>query len=326
LTLPPTQRLYDALAAPGGEITVTQTIRYIDSSTETVPLGVFVVDQDQIGYAPGDTLTLTCPDRWVIVQRNRFSASARSSVPSNTHYQEIQRLVEGAWPNVAYPFPGWASLDTTATTKVGPLLWADGARDAAVTGLAGSVALEVFFDQQGKAVLRPVPVLTATSPSVWTVNPGDQGVMIGANRSRDRSRTRNAVIVTTSATDIILAPGEKKNTTSSDPLSVVGPLGYVPFYYSSPTIRNATQRDAVAVSLLSKQLGVAKQLTLEAAVNGALDASDVISVPLPRTDESLPRPVELHIIDSGTVPLLPTGTQTLQTRSTRPTSDDSGGS
>jgi len=76
-----------------------------------------VVDQDAMGYGPGDSITLTCPDRSLIVQRNRFGV-ARSSVPGNKVWQEIQRLVEGAWPNAVFPFPGWSQLDTSASAKV----------------------------------------------------------------------------------------------------------------------------------------------------------------------------------------------------------------
>lgn len=319
LTVPPQQALWDALDTPGGEITVTQAVRFVDRTTETVPLGVFIVDQDQIGYGPSDSIQLTCPDRWLKVQRNRFGLS-RSSVPSNTASQEIQRLVEACWGG-SYPFPGWSTLRMGATTKVGSLLWDDGDRESAVNDIATANSYEVFFDAQGLAVLRPVPVLSNTSLPVWAVDAAAAGVLIGADRSRDMSRTRNAVIVTTSATDVTFLPQEVKNTTVGDPLNVTGPLGYVPYEYSSPTLRNSAQARAAGKTMLSKQLGVAKQLTLQAVGNPALDAEDVISVLLPPIDAYSPRPTELHIIDSVTIPLRPDGTQQITGRSTRPDTD-----
>ncbi len=328
LTITPTQALWDALAAPGGEITVTQTTRYIDHSTETIPLGVFVVDQDTLSYAAAGQLTMTCRDRWVIVQRNRYRAadSTRSSVPSNMTWQEIKRQVEGAWPNAAYPFPGWAQMDTSATTKVGPLLWADGDRESAITTMADAASLQVFFDPNGKAVLRLAPVLTSSSKPVWTVDAGAQGVMIAADRARDRTRTRNAVIVTTTAAGLYLPPVTVANANTADPLSTVGPLGFVPFYLSSPTFYTTAQMRAAGVTKLSRQLGVAEQIQLENSPNGALDADDVIGVLVPQIDANTTPTTEVKIIDTLTVPLLPTGTQQIQTRSTRPTADDSGGS
>lgn len=318
LSTTPTQAFWDVLQAPGGEITVTQTIRYIDHAIETVPLGVFVVDQMAIGYRPDDTLSMTCPDRWVKVQRNRFAPGAKTSVASNATWQEIKRLVEGAW-SVAYPFPGWAagSPGTSATTKVGPLLWDNGERATAITDMATASSVEVYFDNAGKAVLRPVPSLSNTSPEVWRVDASATGVMIGADNSADLSRTRNAVIVSSSAADLVVTPQEWKNTTVGDPLAVGGPLGYVPLYYSSPLIRTTTQALATAKTLLSTQLGLAKVMSLEATGNAALDARDVIGVVLPRIDRTTARPYELHMVDSVVHPLMPTGTQTIQTRSTR---------
>src|SRR6185503_4135415 len=108
LALPPLQSTFDMLSVPGGEIAVSQMYTYIDTTTETVPLGVFCVTQQGMNYKPDSQLTLTCPDRWWRIQSNGFGA-ARSSVASNAGWQEIKRLVEAAWPNASWPFPGWAS-------------------------------------------------------------------------------------------------------------------------------------------------------------------------------------------------------------------------
>jgi hypothetical protein len=91
--------------------------------------------------------------------------------------------------------------------------------------------------------------------------------------------------------------------------------------YSSATIRNSTQARAAGLTRLSKTLGVGKQLTLENIGNPALDADDVLTVVLPPTETSAARGVELHISDSLTVPLVPTDTQSITTRSTRPSTD-----
>ena len=315
LTVPGSQTTWDALDTVGGEITVTQSMVYSDQTTEDVPLGVFVVDQDQIDYGPYGSITLTCPDRWVKVQRNQFGPSNRASVPSNMAWQEIKRLVEACWGG-DYPFPGWSQLDESATTKVGSLLWDDGDRAGAITQIAQDSALEVFFDAAGMAVLRPIPTLTNTSPSVWAVDAGGDGVMLSASRSRDRSAVRNVIIVSTSATDVTFTPQEVSDTDVTDPLATSGPLGYVPMEYTSPTLRNSAQARAAGRAQLAKTLGVAKQLSLESVGNFALDAEDVIQVLLPLTDIASPPTYELHILDTVVTPLIPTGTQQLTTRST----------
>lgn len=319
LTCPPQQGLWDVLDVPGGEITVTQTIRFPDHTYQTVPLGVFVVDQDRVGYAPGDTLELTAPDRWVKVQRARFTLN-RASIPANAAWQEIKRLVEQAWSG-SVPFPGWSQLDTSATGTVGTLLWADGDREKAITDIADARSVEVFFDAAGLAVLRPIPTLTTTSAPVWTVNEGADGVMVAADRTRDRSVIRNAVVVTGTATDAPVAPVLVSDTTAGDPLAVAGPLGTVPEYFDSPLIRTSAQAAAAGKTRLAVTLGEAKQLSMETTGNPALDARDVIAVVLPATDANMPRPRELHILDAVTHPLTPSGTQTARTRSTRPDTD-----
>jgi hypothetical protein len=325
LTVPNRQTIWDALDTIGGEITVSKKIRYADATTETVPLGIFVVDQDQIGYGPGDTIEITAPDRWVKVQRNKFGPTSRSSVASNTASQEIKRLVEGAWPGGTYLFPGWADGSPTmgATTKVGSLLWDDGDRDAAIGQFCTDNSLDVYFNELGECVLRPTPTPDVTTAPVWTVNAGEGGVLVTASRTRDRSTVNNVIIVTTSATDVTFLPQEVKLTTSGDPLNTTGPLGYVPLEYSSATLRNSSQARAAGLTMLSKTLGVAKQVEMGAVSMDALDAWDVVKVALPKTDRNLARPVEIHILDTITTPLVASDTQTLQTRSTRPSTDGS---
>jgi hypothetical protein len=214
-------------------------------------------------------------------------------------------------------------LDTTATTKVGSLLWDDGDRANAINQLAADSAVEVFFDAAGMAVLRPIPILTTTSTPLWTVDAGSAGVMLSADRSRDRSTVKNSIIVSTSATDVTFTPVEVKDTTAGDPLATSGPLGYVPEEYTSPTLRNSAQARAAGLARLAKTLGVAKQLSLTAVGNFALDAEDVITVVLPQTVADTPATTELHIIDTIVTPLKPDGTQQITTRSVRPSTDGS---
>jgi hypothetical protein len=325
LVCPPLQSLYDTLNVPGGEITVTQTFRFIDGTTETVPLGVFCVDQSQMGYRTDGQLQVTAPDRWWRIVQNRFGLS-RSSVPGNGAWQEIQRLVEGAWPNAGFPFPGWAagSPGHTAITLVGPIVWSDGRRDNAITSLLVANSLDFYFDATGAAVLQPLPVLTGASTPVWTVDASNTGVFMDGTRKLDLSRAANAVIVSTSATDIVLPPVEVKNVhdPSVDPLSTLGPLGYVPRYYTSAAIRTSAQQDAAGLTILEKQLQAATQVSLTAVPNPALDGWDVIDVVYPPGDFGTVRPSERQLLESTVIPLTPDTPQTIALRSTRPTPDD----
>lgn len=325
LTLPPMQSLFDTLAVPGGEITVSQTFRYIDNTTETVPLGVFCIDVEQMSYRPDGDLSMKCPDRWLHVVRNGFGLS-RASVPANMAWQEIKRLIEGAWPNAAFPFPGWASLDQSATTKVGSLVWDDGDRDRALRGEGGLLAannLDAYFNANGLAVLRPIPALTTASQPVWVVAAGPAGTLKDATRGRDLSAVHNVIVLSSTASDVILTPIEVANTRNpaTDPLSSLGPLGRVTLEVSSSAFRTSAQMRAAGVTMLNKQLTVQQTLNVVGTPNPCLEGYDVIDVVMSAQSGSA-RPYERHILDAVTIPLLPDGEQDITVRATRSSADD----
>lgn len=323
LVMPPLQALYNTLLVPGGEITVTQTFTYIDRTTETIPLGVFQVDKESLGYRADGQLTATCPDRWVQVQRNRFGLN-RASVPANAGWQEIKRLVEGAWPNSLFPFPGWSHVDTSAVTHVGPLVWDDGDREAAILALCATGMLDIYFDPNGLGVLTPLPQPISSSAPVFTIDSSLSGVFLDGDRELDLTTVHNAVIVSSSASDIILTPVEVKNThdPTSDPLSTLGPLGYRPAYYTSGVIRTTDQATNVGKTILQQQLQAAQQVSLTSIPNPALDGWDVLLVVYPPSEYGTTRPSEIQILESTTIPLTADGTQTITLRSTRATADD----
>jgi hypothetical protein len=320
MSVPPLPKFADALAAPGGEIAVTQTSRYIDQSTETIPVGVFVVDEDTLTYGRDGNLAVTGRDRSVTVQRAGFGFDGSASIPTNPTWAEVQRLVEGAWPNLAYPFPGWAQVDKTATTKVGPILWPDGDRGAAIGKLCTSSSRQFFFAPDGRAVFRKAPVPSPTSVPVWTVKSGDGGAMLGAERPRDRSQFFNVVAVDSSAVGLYLPRIIARNTNPDDPDSIYGPRGAREKRVTSPTFYTADQMTIAAIVKLMKLIGAASKLSLSSFINGALDADDVIGVVTPDGDPDAPVP---YVIDSLTVPLLPTGVQQIQCRSILPTGYES---
>jgi hypothetical protein len=318
MTVPPLAEYVDALGAPGGEITVAQTVRYIDHTEETVPLGVFVVDEDSHDYDDDGQLRLTCRDRSVIVQRNKLGrpGDPTSSVAANPAWMEIKRLVEGAWPNAAYPFPGWAQLDSSAVTPAGPLMWADGDRDAAIRKIAVASSVQAYFAPDGRAVLRRVPAPQPGAAPVWTVRPREGGALLGAERTRDRSKLFNAVIVDSTAAGLYLPRVIASNTDQNDPYSIHGPLGFQPKQITSPAFYSPNQMQVAAIVKLSKLLGAASELTVTCVPNAALDADDVIGVVTPGGDPAKP---EIRVASSFTVPLLPTGVQRIQCRSILPT-------
>jgi len=296
-----------ALPRPSGtgtEIVPYRGIRYIDGLVEWVPLGVFGIDAQGQSYDVDGTITLTCPDRWARVQRARFLAPATTKGGAVV---EAVRLIREAVP-VAYR----NTAKSTASTK--RQIW-ERERANAASDLLKACAAEAFFDRSGALRVQDLPRLTSTS--VWTVDAGPTGVMVSANRSRDRARTFNIVVAVPEALDGTppWAPQIAYDTDADSPTFVGGAFGQVPFHYSSPLLTTAAQALAAARAILGRVTGLNAQLSLDSAVNPALDPGDVISVVFPGGR------VERHLIDTVTIPLDTDTAQKITTRSTRPEGD-----
>jgi len=317
LTVPPGTVTADQLGAPGAEISVTQTVRYIDRSIETVPVGVFGVDTDALTKGRDGQLSLTGRDRWAQVQANKLGNPYTGEpvvIPTNPTWAEIKRLTEGGWPNPAYPFPGWASVDMSATTPVGLVYWDDNDREAAVGKLCTSGTVQVFFRPDGLGMLRRVPVAYPDSVPDWAVAGGLGGALLDSERARDRTGLFNAVIVNSSAVGLYVPQVVTANTDPADPYSIYGWYGFRPKTVTSPSFYTPTQTNTAAMVGLSRLLGRASTLTMDTGVNAALEADDVLALTDPDTGAD-----ELRVVESFTVPLTPKGTQQIHCRAVLPT-------
>jgi hypothetical protein len=304
--------LWDTLAPVGTELRPKRGIRYPNGSIEWVPLGVFDVDVQAMAYGPGGRLDLTAPDRWAQVQRAKFEVPV-NSVGGALVTTEMARLITEAVPGVS------VTVTATSTAVLRQVVW-ERDRDAAVEDMGRAIGAEAFFGNDGNVVIRDVPQL-ASGAAAWMVDASESGVMLDAKRERNRQRTYNVVVVSTSVVDgrTPFAPVTVQDTDPNSPTRVSGPFGRVPHFYTSPLLTTTAQAQAAGVGLLAKVTGLAAQLTLDVTVNPALDSGDSIDVLLPREQIDMARPVERHVVDSVTIPLTVAGTQAITTRSTRPT-------
>lgn len=300
--------LWDSLDVIGIELRPKRGIRFPDGTVELVDLGAFSLDSTSMSMAPGGGIQVrSAPDAWVRVQRRQFE-SPHASVRTNRITAEIQRLVAAA-TDVGTPV-----VTATDTTLVGPLVW-DRDRAAAATDLADSIGAEAYFDTTRNLVIRNAPLLSQAP--VWTVDASLSGVMLGGDLSRDRARTYNVVVASMSAVDgrTPFAPQTAADTDPTSRTYVNGPFGRVPFFYSSPTLRNTGQALAAAKAMLNRVKAVNAQFQLDAVVNPALDRGDVITVLTPTGI------TERHLVDALTIPLEVGGVQRITTRSSRPEGD-----
>jgi hypothetical protein len=347
VTLAPQPGLWDTLAPQGTELHPYTVMEYLGGATETVPQGVFDIDVQargysdarvgggsggaasraggQVGGGSGGGLVLTCPDRWNRIQNSRFLA------PRQFGGGLIRTLI-GTLLLEALP-AGSSVTDRGTSTATVPSQTVDRDRDKFLQELAAAASVDVFFDRTGQPFIRDAPILSATP--IWTTDAGATGVLLDASRERNRQKTYNMVVVhcvngvslfdpvvvwdNDPSSPTFAGPGPGYGPLTAAPASTTaGPFGQRPTFYSSPLVTTDTQAVTAGRTILERVRGQAAQLTLMQVPNLALDDGDTISVRLPQERDDIPRPVEAHIIDKLTVPLVPSRYgQSLETRSTR---------
>jgi len=339
MTTPASDAMWAGLTPGGVELKVSYGIRLAARATEPVrapggtspiiwiPLGVFIIDSTSIDYGPSGTMSITAPDRWARVQRADFEQVKQTS--GNAVNSMVDLVYRAFTPN-GEPAPTLTNppfnviKQGTFRFNAPTSLWTSN-RDDAIHQLCMAATVDVFFDPVGNLVVRPKPVLAGAQP-IWSVNTGMTGVQLSAARTRDRQKTFNVICVRPSSTDgtspFALVTVEDRDPKS--PTYARGIFGRSVFQYSNPLVRSANQASHVAVTLLDRYRALAAQLSMTSVVNPALDAGDCIGAVLPRK-RGLSPAFERHLIESLTVPLTVEGTQSIQTRSTRPDDEDDGG-
>lgn len=303
--------LWDLLAPVGTELRPRYGVRFVDGQIEWCPLGVFVLDSQAMGTGPGGaTLRVTAPDRWVRVQRAAF-VRPRGSRTSVRTPEEIMNLVREAVPEATT-----VRQESTYRGRTPTLVW-ERSREDAINGLRTVADAEAFFDADGGIVVRDA---TRDRSPVWTIDAGAAGVLVDADRARDRRNTFSVVVVTSTAPDgARFDPVIIRDTDPSSSTYYRGPFGEVVDYLDSPTLRSKTQAIVAGRRRLDAVAGVASQVTGTAVPNPALDAGDAVDVLMPPEAPGGQVILERHLIEAVTTPL-GAGAQTFRLRSSRPDS------
>lgn len=290
-----------ALSPYGYEVQVRRGIVYPDGTVETMSLGVFPIQQSSVD---GITLatTITAIDRSQRVRDAKLDDDY--TIAANTNIATaIHDLIDAQVSGLTYMF---ASTAFTSPQAVLPVLadpW-----DAAVK-MAKAAGLELFFNGDGFLVLQPEPDVRTVTP-VWTISDGTDGVMLNVTVAQDRGPAFNKVIA--SSQNSAAGAQYRGQATDDDPYSPTyydGPFGKKPIAITSEFIGSNAQATAAATAKLSRNLGVARSLTMSTIPNPALEAGDAISVT--RTAAGVN---EVQLADSITTDLSPSGAQQLISR------------
>lgn len=294
-----------ALSPYGARIRVFMRMHYDRHTVETVPLGVYRVEEvSQAGLRPGraqlDGLSLEAQ-----VQDERFHQPRTLAIGTGQYWATT--LIKEVLPEIGM---SWRLGDTNIPQLVEERdRWGliDGrSRDPSI---AKSLGGRVFCDSRGSFVAAPVPTLD--DPAVWELAAGPGGALVEPQQTLSRDGVYNQ-IVASGASENGQPPIGPSVASDDDPVSPTyykGPFGAVPLFYTSKLITTLSQCQTTALGLLAPRLGLKQKVSVSSLLNYALEPDDVISVTMP--DET----VENHIIDSITFPLTG-GTMSMQTRST----------
>lgn len=314
--------LFDQLAPVGTELRAFLVMRGPDGVEVTTSQGVFDIDVQRVGYAANGDIQVTAPDRWARVQRARFLVP-RASIPNGLAREQIVTLLNEAMP------AGVSTSDQGTSTDTVPAQVWDRDRAQAIEDMAKAASLDVFMDRDGVPTIRDAPTIDPANVA-WTVDAGELGVMVDADRERNRQQTYNLVVVNGTPNEGAAPfaaqfvwddePGSPTYA-GPDPVNhpeLAGPFGVRPTFYSSPLVRNIGQALRVGRTIRARVSGLAAQMSLSTVTKSDLDDGATILVKLPPEHANARRPVELHIVDRMTVPLRPSAgnPQRIYTRST----------
>jgi hypothetical protein len=279
--------------------------------TEEVPLGVFVMTEVNLeDSGQGAVMNIVGVDRSIRVQKALWIDPYQISASANLG-TAISLVLSDRWSDVETDFQ-----DTTRTVP-GTVLglqsggsgkdpWAD------VLKLAQAGGFELFFDNEGVAVLTSVPDPSNQTPIEVYVE-GDEAMLLGVNRRLSTDQTFNGVVVTGEGTNV--RPPVRAVAFDEDPASPTyryGAFGERPTFISSPVVSTASEASLVAVSELAKLKGAEENVDWSQITDPSLDAGDVIQV-----ENTGTRLARVMVLDKVSVPLTVGGAMQATARTVR---------
>jgi len=299
----------DPLAPYGNELYVERGIAYGNGQREWVGLGYYRIDTIEQGETPDGEITITGSDRNAGLRDGRF-LSPQQFASTLTNGQVVNSLIWGV-----YFFAGIIEWDDLAVRDdtINRTIVAEDDRLGTLRDLLTSLGKIGYWDHRGIFVIKTPP--STTGGPAWTIDAGQDGVLVQMSRGLTREGVFNAVVATGEAGDTT-APA-RAVATNQDPTSPTyysGRFGPVPRFYSSPFITTNAQALMAALTMLRQQLGLPYQVDLSSVANPALEPYDVIEVRYPRNSRNRSLRTETHIIDEVTIPLIPTSPVVLKTR------------
>ncbi|MFI6302179.1 DUF5047 domain-containing protein [Amycolatopsis thailandensis] len=284
----------------GNELYVERGLVYGDGTTQWVGLGYFRMDDVDQDEAPDGVVQIMAKDRMAGIIDAKPLAPMQFA-PGTSVSSMFSTLVGEVYPGATIQYDFDAATTTFPDAHV-----MDDSRYGFLKEICDSLGKVMYWDYQGYLQVKSAPSLNTP---VFDVTHGDGGVLTKASRSLSREGMFNAVVAKGEA------PGEKApvryvayDMNPKSPTYWNGPFGKVPTEISSTMITTTDQARAAAYAKLERVIGMPYEVNFSMVPNAALEPLDPVRVSY--SDEVM----EIHVIDSLTIPLTADGVMTGLTR------------
>lgn len=296
----------------GVEARVRSGVRFPNNTEELVPLGTFIVYSTKAELESGYVPTIELFDRAQrVYETSSWAVGDTGFNFGGKHVTEaIEQLVMYAAPY--WPAPIWTfdvnPLVTPKDRYVPPGAYAgDTDRWKMVQDLSLSIDAETYFDMEGTCKVAPIkylPFWWAVQDVEWTAS-----ALVSAAVGITRENTYNSVIVVGSSKDSDSLPPfyVAYDDDGRSPTYWNGYFGKKTYRHEDQTLTTLEECSAVALSKLATLCGLSQTISFDCIQNPALDAGDIINVPLNGEDNVL-------MVESISLPLH-TGIMSVDTRS-----------
>ena len=227
------------------------------------------IQLELVTVTAGASITVTAADLTAVVKADGLAAP-QSPPGSVSAVSEIQRLLSGIIPVVI-------GKGVDVDRRVSPLMVYDkgqGARMDAAEDLADTLGAVIRMGSDGAAYVE-VP---GTDP-VWTINGGDDGVLIGVDFEQSIDKLYNECVSSSSGGDSEIMGSYRIDT---GPLRWGGPLGHRIVFHDNPLITRVEQAVADARTVLTTKVAKrALPITVQCLNHPGLQSSDPVRIEMP---------------------------------------------
>ena len=307
-TLVPTNNTSSVLLPFNREIKIYRGVQYLDGTEELVPLGVFQITTVEVSDSgAGVKISVQGSDRSLRISKAKWTNHEFYIDDATPKETAIAQILKNRYPNVKTDFPATNQV----TTLIYPTLDQSSDPWKEAIKIAESAAMDLYFDENGTARMRPIPDPDLGKALVEYTD-GEDSVLTQLGRNLSSDESYNHVIYTGEGTNLTIGViGEAFDNNPSSP-TFVTTYGSVPLFKSSPNILTVAEAEEAARAELKKVIGASEKITWDQIVNPAHDVYDLVKVVRPSSgvDKTL-------MLDALTIPLAPTATMNAIGRSRR---------